>query len=249
MIYLTGVINEHVNTLKAALGLDVMLGMIVQPATACYGRHAIHYDWIGLDNGCFSEAGRARFTIPSYLKLIDRLQEDTAYNLLWATAPDVVGDWEATLASSLPVLETIREHAPVALVTQDGATPETVPWSQIDAIFVGGSTDWKFGTDSRRIMKEARRKNKWTHVGRVNSLKRMRMAERCGTDSCDGTYLSYTDPIRGLADLVNWLYEINGPDPWRMGPENLKDWACRLYGDDPSNERYDWYHSQAVGEI
>lgn len=238
MIYLTGVVNDHLNALKAGLGLDLMMGMMVQPGTASYVRFAGYYDHIGIDNGLFSEAGRRNFTMGGYLDLIDELTEAAPGEALWATAPDVVGDWEATLEQSLPSLPPIRDRVGAALVTQDGATSETVPWDEFDCLFVGGSTEWKLSPISVRIMREAKRRGKWVHVGRVNSLKRMKEVEKAGADSCDGTYLAYTDPIEGLCDIVNWLSEVNGPDPWGIDREGLLDWKVRLYGEDPKNYRW-----------
>lgn len=45
-------------------------------------------------------------------------------------------------------------------------------------------------------------------MGRVNSLRRLRLAQAMGCDSADGTYLAY-GPDRNLPRLLGWLREIN----------------------------------------
>lgn len=48
------------------------------------------------------------------------------------------------------------------------------------------------------------------HVGRVNSLKRLRYAVSIGGDSVDGTYLVFA-PDHNLVTLQYWLLVVNGP--------------------------------------
>jgi hypothetical protein len=57
------------------------------------------------------------------------------------------------------------------------------------------TTAWKLGEACRVIVAEAKRRGVWVHMGRVNSLKRMRYAESIGCDSADGTVLKH-DPKR-----------------------------------------------------
>lgn len=152
------------------------------------------YRYVGLDNGCFTESGRQRFErlgLDGYIALGERAIELWGDEMLFATAPDVPMDWRGTLKASLPVLERLRERLPsrAALVLQDGATPENIPWKQIDWVFIGGSTEWKIGPMARACAAEARRRHKGVHMGRVNSLERMRIAQSFGCDSADGTYL------------------------------------------------------------
>jgi len=121
----------------------------------------------------------------------------------------VVADWAATL-------ERWDQWAPrvaaaghkVAVVAQDGATPATVPWHQIDAVFIGGSTTWKLGADAIDIMGEAQARGVWVHVGRVNSRRRLRWAAAHGANSVDGTLLTW-GPDKHLAPLLAWLREVN----------------------------------------
>ena len=127
-----------------------------------------------------------------------------AVTCAFATAPDVVGDAEATLAESLPWLPRIRALGyPAALVSQDGLEHLTVPWDEFDVLFIGGTTGWKLGPAARTLVLEAKRRGKRVHMGRVNSARRWRYAEHIGCDSVDGTYLTFGPDIN-LPRLLSW---------------------------------------------
>lgn len=139
------------------------------------------------DNGRFSAP--QNYSDAKYLAWLNRMPRE---GCLFATAPDVVGDAVATLALSAPMYARIRELGyPVALVGQDGLTSEMVPWDQIDALFIGGTTAWKLSESAFALVAEANRRGKWTHMGRVNSWQRFRAAAAAGYDSADGTVLRF----------------------------------------------------------
>lgn len=130
---------------------------------------------------------------------------------LFVTAPDVVGDAAATLAESLPWLPRIREAGyRAALVAQDGLEELEVPWDDMDALFIGGTTDWKMSAHARTLIAEAKRRGKWVHMGRVNSEKRFRYAHFLGCDSADGTFLAF-GPDVNLPRLKQWLRATDQP--------------------------------------
>lgn len=111
---------------------------------------------------------------------------------LFVTAPDVVGDAARTLEQFeewYDDLTTVLQ--PIALVAQDGLEPDQVPWARIDALFIGGTTGFKLGEKARVLIKEARTRSKWVHMGRVNSYERVRYARWLGCDSIDGTQFSW----------------------------------------------------------
>ncbi len=97
---------------------------------------------------------------------------------------------------------------PLAIVLQDGATVETVPWDEVGAVFVGGTTEWKLGSEVRSIVAEANARRIWAHMGRVNSHRRLRYADWIGCDSADGTYLVF-GPDVNLPRLLRWLDDVN----------------------------------------
>ena len=158
------------------------------------------------DNGRFSSP--ETYTDQAYLDWLAKRPRQEA--CLFATAPDVVGDAEATLALSASMFSRIRALGyRVALVAQDGLENLTVPWDDFDALFVGGSTAWKLGEAAHRLAAEAKRRGKWVHMGRVNSLRRLRIAQAMGCDSADGTYLRFRySKGGGESEVQAWLDDL-----------------------------------------
>ncbi len=153
------------------------------------------------DNGLFSPKGERSFDLEKYLGWLDKKDRD---GNLGASAPDKVGDARATLERSLPVLPEIRRLGyKAALVAQDGLEELTVPWDDLDVLFIGGSTEWKLGPHAAGLTREAKDRGKWVHMGRVNSFKRYSYAAGIGCDSVDGTFLAFA-PAQNLARLETW---------------------------------------------
>jgi hypothetical protein len=157
------------------------------------------------DNGCFSEGYPGD---DQWFDWLERNAGDSA-TCLFATAPDVVADAEATLTRSLPWLPRIRALGyPAALVAQDGLESLEIPWDSFDVLFVGGSTEWKLGPHAREVVRQAKTRGKWVHMGRVNSEKRYRYALAIGCDSADGTYLTF-GPDKNLPKVRAWLRVVD----------------------------------------
>lgn len=161
-------------------------------------------------------ADNSRFSAPqdyTDAKYLSWLAKMPVESCLFATAPDVVGDAAATLELSAPMFAPIRQLGyRVAFVAQDGLESLPVPWDDFDALFIGGTTDWKLGDAAARIAREAKARGKWVHMGRVNSLRRMRYAETIGCDSADGTTLKH-DPNR---PVHTWGPRVwSEPSLWR----------------------------------
>jgi hypothetical protein len=186
--------------IRAELHRNNSLGYITQPDS---DRPRIASELTGLqwcaDNGCFSDKfDEARWWA--------WLSAKNPAGCLFAVAPDVVGDHEATLIRSAPWLPRIRALGfPAAFVAQDGATIDTIPWDTFDAVFIGGTTEFKLSDTALGILRAAKDRGKWTHVGRVNSRRRfMRFAGIA--DSCDGTFLTFGPRVR-LPELLGWIRE------------------------------------------
>src|SRR4051812_10828479 len=215
-IYLTGFIDDHTDRFKHYHGDMLPVGMIVQPLTIRQGylRRAGLYDWVAIDNGRFTEAGRHLFRPAEYDRLIGEGLERAGDHLLFATAPDVPFDWAETLHLSRPWLRRIRcLGCPAALCAQEGMTPEGIPWDDFDCLFIGGRDAFKEGPIVRDACREARRRGKWVHMGRVNGLRRLLIALDFGVDSVDGTYLLH-ESGKGRAenaphDVVAWLRRLH----------------------------------------
>lgn len=175
------------------------LGVMAQPGNTVHIRAAQYPAWAA-DNGCF--AAGDRFDLGGYLCWLATLP--TA-GCLFAVAPDVVGDARATWERSRRVLPAIRRLGfPAALVAQDGLDVAALDWDAFDCLFVGGTTAYKLSEAAYGAVREAKRRGKWAHMGRVNSLRRLRAASMGGYDSADGTFLKF-GPEKNAPRLRAWL--------------------------------------------
>lgn len=152
-----------------------------------------------VDNGAFSGFDADKFTA-----LLDRIVGRP--RLLWVACPDVVGDARATLRLFAEWQPQIKERGlPVAYVLQDGQERRTLPLGYgVDAVFLGGSTEYKLSHDAEKLCRAAKEAGKWVHVGRVNSRRRMRHCYEMGADSCDGSSLSMFGD-KYIHKFVRWL--------------------------------------------
>ena len=135
----------------------------------------------------------------AYLTMLDALARAPREQLKFVAAPDavertadgIVGSWEGTRwlwRCWRPALAA--RGLPAAIVLQDGATPDTVPWGEIAAVFVGASTQWKLSRSAELLVRMARARGLWVHVGRVNTMQRVARVETMGADSFDGGQFS-----------------------------------------------------------
>jgi hypothetical protein len=186
-----------------------LLSMIATPAQGNPVPDGV--EWCA-DNGCF---GKGYPGDDKWLAWLASYTPEQIGRCRFATAPDVVGDAEATLTRSLPFLPKIRALGyPAAFVAQDGIENTEVPWDEFDALFIGGSTEWKLGPSVPPLVAEAKRRGKWVHMGRVNSARRMNYARlmngdpALGCDSADGTFLTF-GPDVNLPKVLSWLRKVN----------------------------------------
>ncbi len=140
------------------------------------------------DNDAFLAWDQERFE-----QFIERISNVDRSRLLWIACPDVVSDARATLdrwGEWFPILHGLC--LPAAFIGQDGLEDitERIPWDQMAAFFIGGSTQWKLGHAAENLAREAKARGKWLHVGRVNTSKRIRHAIELGADSIDGSGFS-----------------------------------------------------------
>jgi hypothetical protein len=156
------------------------LGRLIGPRLrSSPGRTAgMGWPWAA-DNDAYSDWNDARFR-----RMLDAIAGIPG--CLFVTAPDVVGDHDATLKRFWEWAPEIRLRGlPIAFVAQDGVTPEQIP--DCDAVFIGGTDAFKLSPTAALVASEARRRGAWLHMGRVNSHRRMRYAHQLGCDSIDGT--------------------------------------------------------------
>lgn len=154
------------------------------------------------DNGAFGAV------YPGDDEFLEWLASMPVATCLFATAPDVVCDHQRTYRRSDRVIPAIRDLGyPVAFAAQNGARPYNVPWRDLDVLFLGGDTEWKIGPAARELAGEAHRLGKRVHMGRVNTLRRLRYAEHIAVDTVDGTFLTY-GPRENLPRLERYLRRV-----------------------------------------
>ncbi len=160
-----------------------------------------------VDNGAFSG-----FDEGAFVRLLEAYQPYHASQgyrgCLFVAAPDVVADAASTLRRWPFWARLIRGLGfPPAFVAQDGLSSDRVPWDDIGALFIGGSTDYKESAQVRTLMAYAKARGIWTHWGRVNGKRRYEMALKAGCDSFDGSGFSkWPDTNVPLVDV--WDAEI-----------------------------------------
>lgn len=149
-----------------------------------------------LDNGVFGAyTAEKEWSEEPFYRFLD------AYSLwkpMWVVVPDCITNRDETLRMwdhHAPALQAFG--VPLAMAVQDGMTPSDVP-KEAEIVFIGGSTSWKWRNLPMWTESFAR-----VHVGRVNSLRLLLMAEKSGAESCDGTGW-FRAPDR-LAELTSYL--------------------------------------------
>ena len=199
---------------RLALAGEPYLGAFWTPAVGSsldrIERWAVPY---GVDNGCFAlkkdNGSRNRNKVlDGFMRYVWVKHWERQAGPVFVAVPDVVGSHEATLFAFCcwwPMLAPL--DLPLAFVAQNGATPDNIPWDLFSCLFVGGTTEddgeeWKISPASAAVIREAKRRGKWVHVGRVNSEPRVRWCVAHGVDSVDGSGFSYfpdTNIPQGLA--------------------------------------------------
>ncbi len=205
MIYLSGAITPTlVNRPRPDLGVMLNPGGNRGAAAA-----ALRFLPWAADNGCFALGDR--FDSGEWLEWLASLRPWRA-SCLFAVAPDVLCDWSATWERSEPFLPTIRQLGfKAALVAQNGMPLRMLDLAGFDALFIGGDDAFKLSEHAYALAAKAKRQGRWVHMGRVNSLRRLRAARVSAFDSADGTFVRYA-PDRHLPTVYDWLDIINGQE-------------------------------------
>lgn len=174
----------------------VEVGQLLTPLTR-YKLREPERCW-AIDNGAFS-----RFDQQAFLALLTREYHHRT-NCKFVCAPDVVASAQRTME----VFDLWRPRLsewPIGFVCQDGQENLPIPWNDITAVFIGGSTNWKLSDHVVRIIRTAKDYfGKWVHVGRVNDPGRFAHFDALGVDSIDGTGLArYTHMRERIAQRDN----------------------------------------------
>jgi len=203
VIYLSGCTNNLIEESLVKAGI----GLILNPKSGYVGR-CQRFRCFAIDNGCYANKWEEGYWL-------DWLATIPTDKCLFAVAPDVYPDAKASLERGLKYTDLIRSMGfPVAIVAQDGAEKIDYPWDEFDCMFIGGERtpkakdEWKISKEAELVCNRARNAGKWVHMGRVNSLMRLKRAERMGCNSVDGTYLKYGPSVL-LPNLLKYVEVIN----------------------------------------
>lgn len=162
---------------------DLVGGQLLTPLTRYNNAGGV----FAIDNGAFSG-----FDAKSFASLLQR-ELPNRDRCLFVTCPDVVGSMARTLDLFAERGRFISGQWKVALVVQDGAEHMRLPWSELDAVFIGGRDPWKDSQATADIIKVAKILGKHVHVGRVNQIKRYKHFRDLGADTCDGSGIAMFD--------------------------------------------------------
>lgn len=177
-------VNGATKTMRRLLPHE-NLGVLITPKAGNRAHWWLKDTLWAIDNGAFSGFDREAF-----LRLLHRCSVNKS--CLFVAAPDCVGDAIKTRTMFDEWHEPITDMGfPVAYVLQDGQRSQDMPWNDCQAVFVGGSTEYKLGRDAVRLIREAKERGKWVHMGRVNTMRRVRFAITAGVDSIDGSQFSW----------------------------------------------------------
>jgi hypothetical protein len=168
-----------------------------------------------LDNGAWTAFQRGEpFDVSAF---------DKAATLLgpaadWIVLPDIVAGGSASLRLSLDWLDALRNRpelhgAQYLLAVQNGMEPGHIA-PLVDpevGIFVGGDTPWKLAMMATWA-RLAHERGALCHVGRVNTVRRIRLCAAVGADSFDGSGVSRfasalppLDLARRQPDIEGWI--------------------------------------------
>lgn len=191
---------------RAAFAKYPDLGMLVSPRD-------FRQPWCpnyACDNDCYRHSntpgwwesgGEAK-----WLKMLERVAAANHEAApLFCALPDVVADWERTIERAYHYRATVERYDfKTAICLQDGCEWKDVNDFAPDAVFVGGTREWKWH-NCRQIIHMFKGRY-WVHVGKVNGWRAIRMVRQWGADSADGTGLArHFDEV--LPQVLRGLYQ------------------------------------------
>jgi hypothetical protein len=152
-----------------------------------------------IDNGAFSAGG---FRPEPFAALVERLGCAADFIVL----PDIVAGGSDSLALSVSWIPKLRGIRKLLLPIQDGMTAREVGMVlrqnvQV-GLFLGGSTEFKVREIYAWGMVAAAWKRHY-HVGRVNTVRRIRLCAEAGADSFDGTSTTRYSCTLPLLDMAS----------------------------------------------
>jgi hypothetical protein len=175
-----------------------------------------------LDNGAWNDFRTERdFDAEKFQRLVDKLGAGAD----WIVAPDIVAGGARSLRLSMVWLPQLLLRTKLTLIpVQDGMVPGDlvgIVMPKRVGIFLGGSTEWKLAT-MRQWGEFSADHGVHYHVGRVNTMRRFRLAHIAGADSVDGSSASRYAVTLPMMDFASRQWDMWAP------PKNRDDqyrWA------------------------
>ena len=152
-----------------------------------------------LDNGAYSH-----FDAPVFQRMAQKALSDPL--CMFVIMPDIVGDHKGTIRQfihwtvDLGILDS-GDFSKVGFVAQNGCSQETMPdtlWDSIGCLFIGGDDEFKESQEAFSLIEEANIRNKWVHVGRVNTSRKIVYFHGLA-DSFDGSGIARFTAMRKKA--------------------------------------------------
>lgn len=141
----------------------------------------------GMDNGAWKAFKQQQpFDEYAFSSLVERHGASSDFVVI----PDIVAGGMASLDFSTGWIPKLKHLKKLLLPVQDGMDVSSVAavlhQHKNVGIFLGGSTEWKLKTMFQWGCVAATI-NRHYHIGRVNTMRRIRLAAEAGADSFDGT--------------------------------------------------------------
>lgn len=155
-----------------------------------------------LDNGAYADFINSRpFQKDKFLALLECLGEFADFVVI----PDSVGERRETIELARAWIPKLKKYS-LAFVAQDGMMGNDVFEfiNCIDYVFIGGTTDWKLSM-LKHWGEFCRENNLKMHVGRVNSIKRVKLCMDAGAFSFDGS--GFARFKRTLVSVSNFIMQ------------------------------------------
>lgn len=162
-----------------------------------------------LDNGAWTAFQREEpFDVEAFQRAFDLFGERAD----WVVIPDIVAGGLASLDFSLPWIDRLTGCKRLLLAVQDGMTTDMIRPLLSDrvGVFVGGSTDWKLAT-AIEWGQLAHEVGCYMHVGRVNTVRRVRLCAAAGADSFDGTSATMFSQTLPMLDWARKARDLFAP--------------------------------------
>jgi hypothetical protein len=189
-------------------GRELVGGQLITPITGYKNTG----ETFAIDNGAFSG-----FDATKFRRLLHR-EQDNRGKCLFVVCPDIVANGRRTLELWRYRQQFINGW-PMAFVAQDGCEDLEMPWSEMDALFVGGGDPWKDSRASQDLVKTAKTLQIHVHIGRVNEIRRYERFAAIGADTCDGSGIAMYDHM--LEEIERKLNK--NPEPSLFDNKELRN--------------------------